>query len=248
MINADTIELEQGEIPVEEYYEHLEREGGVVEAFMVGDEVRSPSVQLRMTPFGTAEVLATHEQILGGPQGLTYHGCTMPAGPEYAAEITRHATAVGRLLVGQGVVGRCAIDFLAVRRGERWTTYGSEINLRAGGTTHPMATLSSLTAGDYDAAEGIFRASGGTAKYYQATDHLARPEYAALSTDDLLELLPEHGLGWDSETQTGSVFHMASAIGAMGVVGLPAIADSRAAAAHLYDRSRAALDAAVRKL
>ena len=57
---CDGIVLEQREIAVEEYYAHLSREGGVVEAFMTAEEVRSPSVQVRMSPFGRAEVLSTH--------------------------------------------------------------------------------------------------------------------------------------------------------------------------------------------
>ena len=81
-----------------------------------------------------------------------------------------------------------------------------------------------------------------------ATDHLEGEAYAALTTDDLLDVLPAAGLGWDHETETGSVFHMASAIGGTGNVGLTAIADSPSAADALFARSRSALDAAARSL
>jgi hypothetical protein len=241
---CDAIELEEPEIDVEAYFAHLEREGGVVEAFLVGDEVRSPSVQLRMTPFGDAEVLSTHEQVLGGRHGLTYLGCTMPAAFEYAARIAEQALAVARRLAVEGVVGRCSIDFLAVRRGATWTTYASEINLRAGGTTHPLATLAALTGGGYDVASGTFLSDDGVPKYYAATDHLESEAYSALTTDDLLDVLPGANLGWDQQTETGTVFHMASAIGATGTVGLTAIADSPADATAAFERSRSALDRA----
>ena len=244
----DAIELEEPEIAVESYYEHLEREGGVVEAFLAGEEVRSPSVQLRMTPFGKAEVLSTHEQVLGGRHGLTYLGCTMPAATSYAARIAEQALAVGHGLAARGIVGRCSIDFLAVRGGATWATYASEINLRAGGTTHPLATLAALTRGGYDAGAGTFRSADGTPKFYTATDHLASEAYARLTTDDLLDVLPAAGLGWDSATETGTVFHMASAIAGTGTVGLTAIADSADEANALFERSRAALDEAAARI
>ena len=246
--SVEAIEFEEPEITADAYYEHLEREGGVVEAFLVGDEVRSPSVQLRMTPFGDAEVLSTHEQVLGGRNGLSYLGCTMPAVTDYSARIADQALAVGRQLVSAGIVGRCSIDFLAVRHGADWTTYASEINLRAGGTTHPLSTLASLTRGGYDLERSTFLSASGTPKFYAATDHLESPAYAALTTDDLLDVLPASGLGWDHETETGAVFHMASAIGGTGNVGLTAIADSPADAKAVFERSRAALEAAARNL
>lgn len=245
---CDALELEEPEVTAEAYYEHLEREGGVVEAFLLGEEVRSPSVQLRMTPHGSTEVLATHEQLLGGRHGLTYLGCTMPAAADYAAVIADQALAVGGRLVAAGVVGRCSIDFLAVRHGATWTTYASEINLRAGGTTHPLATLAALTNGGYDLASASFLSRDGTPKYYRATDHLQSEAYAALTTDDLLDLLPEAGLGWDHESQTGVVFHMASAIGGTGNVGLTAVGDSPDAATVSFERARSALDAAASAL
>ena len=230
------------------FYARLAEEGGVVEAFLVAEEVRSPSAQLRTTPDGDVDVFATHEQELGGPHGLSYLGCSMPAAPAYAAQIADLALAVGKFLAGQGMVGRLSIDFLAARTGDSWAVYGSEINLRNGGTTHPLATLNSLTGGGYDVPSATYLAGNGSPKYYRATDHLTGPSYAALSTDDLLDVLPEHELGWDPESGTGTVFHMASAIGGNGLVGLTAIGDSPAAASAHFDRSRAALDLAAARL
>jgi hypothetical protein len=194
------------------------------------------------------EVIATHEQVLGGPNGLTYLGCTMPAHLEYAVHVGRLAEQVGKFLADKGVVGRCGIDFLTARSGEAWTAYGSEINLRNGGTTHPLSTLSSLTAGSYDMEDATYRAGDGTPKYYRATDHLQGENYGSLTTDDLLDVLEQHDLGWDHETGRGTVFHMASAIGGNGVVGLTAIEDSAAAALAQFRRSRAALDLAAARL
>ena len=56
----------------------------------------------------------------------------------------REARKVGQRLMREGVLGRFAIDFVAVRDDQnRWHVYAIEINLRKGGTTHPFLTCSS---------------------------------------------------------------------------------------------------------
>ena len=40
--------------------------GAIVEAFIEGDEKRSPSSQFRIDPFGNLEAVSTHDQILDG--------------------------------------------------------------------------------------------------------------------------------------------------------------------------------------
>ena len=70
---------------------------------------------------GQLEVLSTHDQVLGGPSGQSYLGCRFPADPAYAAVITRDAVKVGQELVGEGVLGRFAFDFVVVRNGAAWT-------------------------------------------------------------------------------------------------------------------------------
>src|SRR6516165_440325 len=118
------------------YAAKLAEQGGIVEERITGAELRSPSVQLRITPFGEVELLFTHDQVLGGPSGQSYLGCTFPADPGYATIITREAAQVGEALLKTGVIGRFAFDFVVVRRGASWATYAIELNLRKGGTTH----------------------------------------------------------------------------------------------------------------
>src|SRR5262249_60881372 len=93
----------------------LEQLGGVVEERVAGEEFRSPSVQLRITPLGEVELLSTHDQLLGGPGGQRYLGCRFPADSAYAPIITREAKKVGTRLAKEGVLGRFAIDFVVVR-------------------------------------------------------------------------------------------------------------------------------------
>ena len=69
---------------------------------------------MRVTPLGKVELLSTHDQLLGGPSGQSYFGCMFPADPGYATAITREAAKVGERLASEGVIGRFAIDFVAV--------------------------------------------------------------------------------------------------------------------------------------
>src|SRR5262249_26475751 len=53
------------------YMSKLAARGAVVEERISGDEFRSPSAQLRITPLGDVEALSTHDQVLGGASGQT---------------------------------------------------------------------------------------------------------------------------------------------------------------------------------
>ena len=122
-------------VAFDSYAADLAERGGVVEERIAGEEFRSPSVQMRVTPLGELEVLSTHDQVLGGPSGQAYLGCRFPADPAYATTITREAVKVGERLAEEGVIGRFAVDFVAVRAEGAWDPYAIELNLRKGGTT-----------------------------------------------------------------------------------------------------------------
>jgi hypothetical protein len=231
--------MEAPEGGIDAYLETLERHAGIVEERIIGEEIRSPSVQLRVTPLGELEVLSTHDQLLGGPSGQSYLGCTFPADPAYAALITREAVVVGNRLAKEGVIGRFAIDFVAVRDASsgQWDAYAIELNLRKGGTTHPFLTLQFLTDGSYNDEIAIFMAPGGTAKFFVASDHVEAPTLRGLAPDDLFDIIVNNGLHFDQARQTGVVFHMISALSHLGKVGLTAVEDSPEAAHHLYERA-----------
>ena len=193
------VELEDEELTVEQYLAALDDEGGIVEERIEGEVFRSPSVQLRMSPAGQVDVMSTHDQVLGGLHGHTYFGCHFPADAAYAERIAAESLKVGRRLAREGVIGRAAIDFAAVEDGEAgWRPYALEINLRCGGTTHPLFALTTLTDGAYDPLAAEYRTRYGDIKHYAATDHLDSA-YRSLTPDDLLDVVAERGLGWDSE-------------------------------------------------
>jgi hypothetical protein len=241
---AKGMRFELEEATFDEYMTKLADRGGVVEERILGEEVRSPSVQLRVTPLGELELLSTHDQILGGPSGQSYLGARFPADTEYAAAITGEAAKIGRRLAREGVIGRFALDFVVVRRpGGGWDPYAIEINLRKGGTTHPFLTLQFLTDGAYDPEAVAFIAPSGRRKCFVASDHLESEAYRGLTPDDLFDIVVRHGLHFDQSRQTGVVFHMMSALPEHGRVGLTAIGESHAQAEELYERSVSALDA-----
>jgi hypothetical protein len=238
------LELEDPDSTVDEYLQALDEQGGIVEERIEGDDVRSPSVQLRISPAGQVDIMSTHDQVLGGPHGQTYFGCHFPADEEYAARIAVEGLKVGRRLAREGVIGRAAVDFVAVREDGEWSPYALEVNLRCGGTTHPLFALTTLTDGSYDALAGEWRTRHGHLKHYVATDHLDSPAYRSLTPDDLLDVVAERGLGWDAETETGVVLHMVSALAVAGRIGLTAIGDTLDEARRHYYDVKAAVDAA----
>jgi hypothetical protein len=237
------MKFESGLLNFDQYTAKIVEKGAIVEELISGDEFRSPSAQLRITPLGRVELLSTHDQVLGGATGQTYLGCRFPADQGYGPAIMREAAKVGARLAHEGVLGRFGIDFVCVKRDGVWEAYAIEINLRKGGTTHPFLTLQFLTDGRYDAESGVFRTPGGATKCFVASDHLESPDYRAFTHRDLFDLVARHGLHFDAARQTGVVFHMMNAIGELGTVGLTAVANSHEDAEALYQKTIAALDA-----
>jgi hypothetical protein len=229
------MELESRTTPLDVYLAKLQEGAGIVEERIVGEEVRSPSVQLRVLPGGGVELLSTHDQLLGGASGQSYLGCTFPAAPEYARTITSYAEVIGRRLAEQGALGRFAIDFVVVRGASGgWTAYAIELNLRKGGTTHPFLTLQFLTDGRYDPGTALFLTPRGHEKHLVATDHLESELLRGLTVPDLFDLVARHGLHFDQSRQVGIVFHMISCLTEHGRIGLTAVGDSPAEADRRY--------------
>lgn len=223
---VEQLELEDEGASVEEFFADFTARGGIVEARIEGEDFRSPSVQLRASPLGAVEILSTHDQVLGGRTGQTFLGCRFPADSAYGSEIARLGHRAGVHLAEQGVIGRFGIDFVVVRRGDKWYPYAIEINLRNGGTTHPMLTLGAVTDGEFDPATNAFPVDGGE-RFYLATDHLESDWYRSLTPDDLLDHVSDPRLTWSEESKSGVVLHLVSAIAVAGRLGMTAIGTSR---------------------
>ena len=231
-----------GRETAESYWQRFRRAGGVVEEMLEGEDVSSPSVQLRVNPRGECFVSSTHEQVLGGATGQTYLGCRFPARAEYRAALQDAGMRIGRALAERGVVGRFSVDFLARRRGDGWRLDAMEVNLRMGGTTHPMFALRFLTGGRYDPDTGLFLEPGGSPRYYRATDDLVSPWYVGLLPEDLIEILTVNHLDFRWNAATGVLFHMIGAVSQHGKCGVVAIGASAEEADVIYERTVEILD------
>jgi hypothetical protein len=222
--------------------------GAIAEAFVEGEEKRSPSVQVSIMPNGSVEVLSTHDQILGGPDGQTFLGCRFPADDAYRFRIQEWGLKIGQNLAAKGALERLGIDFIAIHHPERtgtpeeWELQAIEINLRKGGTTHPFMTLKLLTNGSYNLADGLFYSRQGMPKYYVASDNVESAQYRGLMPDDLMDILARNRLNFQSTTETGTVFHLMGCLSEFGKLGLTSIGNSLEEAEAIYEQAIAVLD------
>ncbi|HEX2196808.1 MAG TPA: peptide ligase PGM1-related protein, partial [Actinomycetota bacterium] len=219
----------------------LADQGGVVEQHLKAPGIGSPSVQMRIAPDGSYEVVSTHDQILGGPDDQVYLGCRFPADARYRGAIQEHGRRVARVLADRGVMGSFGIDF-AVMPDDPATVYLVEINLRLGGTTHPFLMTEFATGGSYDAASGDLVVDG-RAKHYVATDNLKSESYVGLLPETLIAAIRDAGLAFDHTTKTGVLLHLLGALKQHGKVGMTCVGDSAEEADALYERANAVLDA-----
>lgn len=218
------------------------RHGSVVEELIAGTGFASPSAQVDVSPFGEVTVIATHEQLLDPETGQVYTGCRFPANPVYAAEIARHASAIGDRLAQRGVIGRFGVDFAAAcDAAGHWQVFALEINLRKGGTSHPFSVLRNLVPGRYDDQAGRWLAADGRSRSYYATDNMVDPAWLGLPPSEVIKFIDDAGLRFDAATGTGVVVHMLSCLAIDGRFGLTAIGRSNEHAAALLEGTRAAV-------
>lgn len=237
------LQFEAPDVEYDWYIEKFEERGGIVEELISGEEMLSPSAQLRVSPLGEVQLLSTHDQMLGGPTGQLYLGARFPANPEYGPMISQEAIKIGERFAREGIVGRFALDFIVVKNtsGE-WEPYAIEVNLRKGGTTHPFLALQFLTDGMYATKKGVFYTALGHPKYYVASDHIESPAYKSLTAADLIDIASNHRLHYDHIKQTGIVLHMLSCVSAKGEFGVTAIGDTPEHAEAIYQHFISAAD------
>jgi len=216
--------------------------GAIAEAFIEGEEKRSPSVQGYITPTQEVHILSTHDQILGGPDGQIYLGCRFPADEAYRLQLQELGLKVGQALAKKGAIERFSVDFIAVHQQNKWDIQAIEINLRKGGTTHPFMALKFLTNGTYDYDTGLFFSQDGQAKYYIATDNLQKAAYRGLLPNDLMDIIAKYRLHFDSSTRTGNIFHLMGSLSEHGKLGLTSIGNSLEEAEAIYHQVEQVLD------
>jgi len=229
-----------------EFEAALAEMGGIAEAFVAGEEKRLPSVQYRVDPDGTLDIVSTHDQLTGGEGDQVFEGCRFPADPAYAVAIRDAGQAAAEALRDKGVLGRFGIDFISVRDGDDWRHFALEVNLRKGGTTHPFLMLQHLTDGEYDANAGVYRSRSGQVLCYRASDNVSAPDYRGLTPDDVIDIAVDNALHFNPITQEGVAFHLLGAVSSYGKFGVTCVAGSPAGADALYRDTVRTLDAATK--
>ena len=221
------------------YFQKFSRMGGIVEEFIDAPIKVSPSAQLRTSPSGEVLPTSTHDQILGGPSGQIYQGCSFPARDDYRMAIQERSIRIGQVLASREVVSRFGVDFLAYKDApeDPWKLTALEINLRVLGTTHPFLALQFLTGGSLDTGTGMFISLSGRPKYYMATDNLRAATYRGVLPEDLIDIVTDNGLHYSHRTESGVLFHLIGALSEYGKLGLTVIASSPEEVEELYSRT-----------
>lgn len=226
------------------YEAKFETMGGIIEALIEDSRSTSPSVQLRIDPLGEIQLVSTHDQVLSGPSGQVYAGCTFPALDSYKLDLHEAGHAVAADLKASGVIGRFGVDFVSVPSPNGWKHFAIEINLRKGGTTLPYLMLEFLTDGRYDPETGMFHTPTGGSRTYYATDNLVKDSYHGLTPGELIDAAVYEGVHYHATSQQGLVFHLLGAVTDHGKIGMVSIATDHVAARDQYEKAVTTLDLA----
>jgi PGM1 C-terminal domain/ATP-grasp domain len=223
------------------FADKIARRGAVVEERLRQPGMTFPSVLGEIAPGGTFTVLATHDQVLGGPSGQVYVGCRFPAASGYRDAIQDSAEQVAKSLAAAGAIGVFGIDFMVVPSDDGDRAFLGEINLRLGGTTHPLGVTALATGGRYDRSSGHLLV-GGRPRSYVATDNYRSDRLVGMTPAGVVELVDRGGLAFRPGDTSGVVLHLLGAVEQLGKLGFTCVAESAEEAASLYRRTLAALE------
>lgn len=221
------------QLSVRSYLKKLFEQGGIVEEWIEGEVLYSPSVQVVVHPHRRVEILSSHEQILDSETHQIYLGARFPARKLLRPDIIQQAKLIGKELANHGVIGPFGIDFIVVKRSNRLYTYPIEINLRKGGTTHPFHIARMLTEG-LNGSEGSLQTKHSNPVYYYSIDNIKSPNYIGMTPKQLIALVRKSGLEFDPETNIGITLHLMGAVRKYGKFGAVCIAQSPKSAEQLY--------------
>jgi len=209
-----------------EFVRRLDAVGGVVEQLLDCSQAgppRSPSALAFIDREGRANLLGTHEQLIGPEQDFV--GCRFPADPAYRERLITATHAVLAELIRQGVRGHVGVDFLArpPNRDPSWRLDALEVNLRQTGSVHPNRTAHALVGGRWTPDGRLVRPDGREV-VYTATDGLINSSYRGITPERLLTKLDV--LSYDRRTGRGVVPHLWSTLEIFGKVGATFIGSS----------------------
>ncbi len=203
---------------------YIEQSSAVLEEFIGGDIVHSPSVQFEIYPHGHIEYLATHDQVL---DGTVYTGVHFPARGEYRREIVKVGMKIARTICNMGAIGVVAFDLLAVYREGKWNIYAIEINARKGGTNHTYMWAKYLTNSVFHPERGMLVCDKGDVVYRGTEDFTKESRLGDVDLKKFLKAFCQSGLDFDHNTKQGVFIHMLSSLKSAGTFGATIIGRNR---------------------
>ncbi len=247
MDRVRVMELESTTTPLDAYLAKFQEGAGIVEERIVGEEIRSPSVQLRVLPDGGVELPLDARPAARRRERQSYLGCTFPAAPEYARAITQQAALIGQHLAGLGALGRFAVDFVVVRE--------------TSGAVDAVRHRAQPPQGRDDAPvpDAAVPHRRPLRSDHGPVPHAARPREApgrdrpprgraapwAGTVRPVRHRRPARDSSFDQSRQVGVVFHMISCLTEHGRIGLTAVGDTPSEAGRRYrDAERILLEEA----
>lgn len=205
----ENINFVSPKMTTEKFFTEMRKLGGVIEEFIEGENKRSPSVQLLLSPNGDFEILSSHEQILD-ESGSRFLGSEFPAKEDHRESIMREAEKVAKKLCTLNLSGIVGLDFLTVKNANGLIeTYLIEMNIRKGGTTHPYWSARTALGALPCPVKGTLR-KGKKEWVYRSNDNLSDGGGCRRSLSGLMEKAEKAGLTYCPQRKTGAIFHMLS--------------------------------------
>ena len=219
--------------------------GGIVEEFIDAPHKLSPSAQLRTTPRGEVVATSTHDQILGGPSGQIYQGCTFPAHEDYRRAIQDAGTA-DRPACWPRTASSAASASTSWCRATTPRSRGGCTRSRSTCACSARRTRfsrcsSSPAAGSIPTPACSSRSAAAPSTTWRPTTCGPRAT-AGVLPEDLIDIVTNNGLHYSYRTESGVLFHLIGALSEWGKLGVTVIANSRDEVNELYRRTLAVLD------
>ncbi|MDP3970389.1 MAG: M20/M25/M40 family metallo-hydrolase [bacterium] len=223
----------ESDVTAIQYLKKLFDIGGIVETWLQGIRIFSPSVQLAIDPDKSVRIISSHEQLLDEETKQVFLGARFPARKSMRQPLLLQAEKVGKELADAGVIGFFGIDFIAVKEKTKYVAYPIEINLRKGGATHPFQIARMLTQGSYK-KDGAMRDDSRQRIAYYSFDNIKSTDYVGLKPEEIIKIVKQAGLEFDHENNGGVSLHLLGSLKKYGKFGTVCIARSPRAAEQLF--------------
>ena len=209
-----------------EFFERIVLEGAVVEEFVQGEILDSPSAQVFVSPMGV-ELISTHRQILDD-KGQKFVGGEYPCLDQDKQYISGIALEIGESLKSKKVYGVTSIDFLVAGSAHERNYFVIELNIRKGGTTHPFMLSNIALRSDRYYNNGQLKGEDNRDYIYRSNDNFY-PNRSLFKTEkSLINKVAKSGVLFCQKNKRGVVFHLLNSYEDIGKIGYTVIGKNKA--------------------